>query len=78
MALPWATSCVMEVQSPPSTSLGEQGQAGPVAVSRGVPGAVWSSPRLRVQEPFASELSPSQHTRYGQNGADGLCLPFVS
>lgn len=49
MALPWATSCVMEVQSPPSTSLGEQGQAGPVAVSRDVPGAVWSSPRLRCR-----------------------------
>lgn len=63
MALPWAASCVTEVQSPPRTSLGEQAQAGPVAVSRDVPGVVRSPPHLRVQEPFASELSPSQHTQ---------------
>lgn len=63
MALPWAASCLMEVQSPPSTSLGEQAEAGTGAVSRDVPG-VWGPHHiyLRVQEPFASELSPSQHT----------------
>lgn len=31
MALPWAGSHLMEVQSPPSTSLSEQAQAGTVA-----------------------------------------------
>lgn len=53
----------MEVQSPPSTSLDEQAQAGTVAVSRDAPG-VWGTHHiyLRVQEPFGSELSPSQCT----------------
>lgn len=70
MALPWAVLCLMEVQSPPSTSPGEQAETGTVAASRDVPG-VWGPHHisLRVQKPFASELSPSQRTHYGQNRA---------
>jgi len=52
IALPWAALCLMEVQSPPCTSLSEMSH-------------VWGGPHhiyLRVQEPLASELSPSRCT----------------
>lgn len=38
--LPEALGCMMEVQSPPSASLGRQAQAGSVAVMRDTPGMV--------------------------------------